>query len=78
MRPTELNWDNVELVVLMNLGDARLARLFERDGSEWWCQPNQAPQFMGRNEPPDFGERVEATGIAASLAVQNFLNSTDS
>ena len=77
MTPRELSWDDVNVIVLMNNPNRRLARVFEQDGSEWWCLQNRAPQFVGCNEPPDSGERVEATGIAASLAVQNFLNSTD-
>ena len=75
--PGEPNWDDVELLVLMDLEGQRIVRVFEKHPeltyNEYWYRPGTEPQFMGVNEPPDFGERRQLSGEAAKETTFDFL-----
>lgn len=75
MNASPIDWNAVHLVVLMGEGPSSMARVFAQNGDEWWCLPGQNPQFVGQNEPPDFGEHKKATGTEARDLVQQFLGS---
>lgn len=73
-----LNWDAVEFVILQDMEGMKFARVFEKHPkltwNEWWFSPGSEPQFVGVNEPPSDGDRVNVNGADARDTVLEFLN----
>jgi hypothetical protein len=70
------DWNHVELVVLMH--EQRIARVFERHPTltykEYWFSSPKAAKYVGVNEPPDSGNHVSVTGVAAERTVAEFFD----